>query len=81
MYKMSSKDIMLGKTPAKSYEWKDSNGYKVARFHTFDWWDGKNIENLYIYNRYKGKGYSYAILDYAVNDLGVKNLTVRKKIL
>ena len=77
-FTMKTKSIKIGKTPATSYKWFDSNQKPVARFNTFDWWDGKNIEDLFIYDEYKGRRYSYQLLDYATKKLGVKNLSVEK---
>lgn len=77
-FSMKKKNIKLGNTPAVSYEWFDTDGTQVARFHTFDWWDGKNIEDLWVNEKYRGRGYSYQLLDYATKKLGVKNLSVRK---
>lgn len=77
-FSMKKTNIKLGDTPAVSYEWTDTDGSPVARFHVFDWWDGKNIEDLLVYDKYKGNGYSYQLLDYATKKLGVKNLAVRK---
>ena len=78
VFNMKETNIMLGKTPAKSYEWTDKEGKLVAKFHTFDWWDGKNIEDLKVSDQYKGRGYSYQLLDYATKELGVRNLAVDK---
>lgn len=77
-FSMKKKNIKLGNTPAVSYKWFDTDGSPVARFNVFDWWDGKNIEDLFVYDKYKGRGYSYQLLDYATKKIGVKNLSVRK---
>lgn len=76
--KLTTKDILLGTTPATSYEWVTLSGDPIARFHTFDWWDGRYIEDLFIYPPYRGHGLSYDLLDYAVRELGVTNLSVEK---
>ena len=54
-YDMQEKDISLGKTPAKEYVWCDGDK-KVAQLHTFDWWDGLNIEDLEISPEYRRLG-------------------------
>lgn len=76
-YEMTEEDIMLGDTKAKMYKWTD-NGEPVAQFTVFDWWDGKNIENLLVQEKYRGQGLSYHLLDYATKELGVVNLAVKK---
>ena len=70
--------IKIGTTPATQHVWFDRDGSKVAEFKTFDWWDGKNVCDLEIFGKYKGRGLSYKLLDYATKDLGVKNLAVEK---
>ena len=77
-FSLKTKKVMLGQTPGVQYKWTDVKGNPVAKFTTFHWWDGKNIEDLEVYDQYKGKGYSYQLLDYATKKLGVKNLSVRK---
>ena len=77
-FNLKTSKVMLGKTPGVKYEWTDKNSKPVAKFTTFDWWDGKNIEDLKVYDQYKGNGYSYQLLDYATKKLGVRNLSVRK---
>ena len=71
------RNIKLGGTPAVKYIWFDDQR-KAAQFEVWDWWDGKNISGLEIFNDYRGKGLSYEILDYATNRLGVRNLAVEK---
>lgn len=56
----------------------DKQNNPVAQLTTFEWWDGKNIENLKVYDDYKKKGLSYQLLDYAVNKLNCKALAVDK---
>ena len=75
---MKKKNVMLGKTPAVQYNWKDKNGDPVAEFKVWDWWDGKNVSDLEINEKYRGLGLSYELLDYATKNLGVKNLAVNK---
>lgn len=77
-FKMKKRRIKLGDTAAMSYTWVDMNGCLVARFHTFYWWDGKNIEDLKVFGQYRRRGYSYQLLDYATKEFGANNLTVRK---
>lgn len=76
-FKRMTKSIMLGDTPATQYIWYDKKN-KVAQVNTFDWWDGLNIEGLEVSPQYRGQGLSYQILDFAVKQLGVKNLAVKK---
>ena len=75
---MTTKQVMLGKTPATQFKWHTKNGDQVAEFKTWDWWDGKNISDLEIHDKYRGLGLSYQLLDYAAKKCGAKNLTVRK---
>lgn len=77
-FNLSKTKIMINKTHAISYKWIDSKGSKVAQFDIFDWWDGENIHNLEVFGKYKGKGLSYQLLDYATKKCGAKNLAVRK---
>jgi hypothetical protein len=77
-FKMSTKNVDLNGTPGVQYNWKDSKGNLVAKFTTFKWWDGKNIEDLAVSNNYKKKGLSYQLLDYATKELNCKHLAVDK---
>lgn len=77
-FNLKKSQVMLGKTPATKYEYRDKDGKLAAEFKTWDWWDGINISDLEIYEPHKGKRLSYQILDYATKELGVKNLAVRK---
>lgn len=74
---LMEKDIKLGNTPAKQYTWYNRDTW-VAKFDTFDWWDGLNVEDLEVNPKYRGQGLSYQLLDYATKELGVKNLAVAK---
>ena len=76
-YAIRIKDKKIGNTDAKEYEWYDG-GKRVAKLSTFDWWDGLNIEDLEVSKDYRGKRLSYELLDFAVNELGAKNLAVEK---
>lgn len=42
---MTTKQVMLGKTPSIQYKWHTKNGNCVAEFKIWDWWDGKNISD------------------------------------
>ena len=75
---MTTKQVMLGKTPSIQYKWHTKNGNLVAEFKIWDWWDGKNISDLEISGNYKGLGLSYQLLDYATKRCGAKNLAVKK---
>lgn len=77
-FNMTSTKVKLGKTPAAKYQWFDHKGNAVAKFTVFNWWDGKNIEDLRVYAQYKNHGLSYQLLDYATKKLGVKSLAVEK---
>lgn len=77
-FKLEITDVMLGKTKGTQYKWVDSNGNPVAKFTTFEWWDGLNISDLRVYARYRNRGYSYQLLDYATKKLGCKALAVRR---
>lgn len=77
-FKMSKEKVMLGKTPAVLYEWKDSDGKLVAEFKIWNWWDGINVSDLEIHGDHKGKRLSYQLLDYATKELGARNLAVKK---
>lgn len=77
-FKMSSKKVDLNGTSGTQYEWKDNKDNLVAKFTTFEWWDGENIEGLVVTDDYKKKGLSYQLLDYATKELGCKCLDVDK---
>lgn len=76
-YTLKKTKVKLGGTPADKYEWFD-DAKKVAEFKTWNWWDGKNISDLEINKSYRGNKLSYQLLDYAVKQLGVENLSVEK---
>lgn len=75
---ITTKQVMLGKTPSIRYKWYTKNGNYVAEFKIWDWWDGKNISDLEINEKYRGRGLSYQLLDYATKRCGVRNLAVKK---
>lgn len=75
---MATQQVMLGKTPSIQYIWHTNNGDIVAEFKIWDWWDGKNISDLEICEKYRGFGLSYQLLDYATQRCGAKNLAVKK---
>lgn len=71
----STKDV--SGTNVNQYDFFDGRK-KVCSVNTFDWWDGRNIEGLEVSNDYRGQGFSYALIDYAVNVLDARNLAVEK---
>ena len=73
-----TKQMMLGKTPSTQYIWRTNNGDIVAEFKIWDWWDGKNVSDLKISEKYRGLGLSYQLLDYATRRCGAINLAVEK---
>lgn len=75
---MKKSKVMLGKTPAMQYKWTDKNNHPVAEFKIWNWWDGVNVSDLEINEKYRGRGLSYQLLDYATKKLGVRNLAVNK---
>ena len=75
---MATKHVMLGKTPSIQYTWHTKNGDIIAEFKIWDWWDGKNVSDLEINEKYRGLGLSYQFLDYATKKCGARNLTVKK---
>ena len=75
---VTTKQMMLGKTPSIQYTWHTKNGDIVAKFKIWDWWDGKNISDLEISENYRGLGLSYQLLDYATKRCGARNLAVNK---
>lgn len=75
---MATQQVMLGKTPSIQYTWHTNNGDIVAEFKIWDWWDGKNVSDLEICEKYRGLGLSYPLLDYATQRCGAKNLAVKK---
>lgn len=75
---MATQQVMLGKTPSIQYIWHTNNGDIVAEFKIWDWWDGKNISDFEISEKYRGLGLSYKLLDYATQRCGAKNLAVKK---
>lgn len=76
-FQLSIRNVNLSGTQGTTYTWLNKKK-QVAQFTTFDWWDGKNIENLKVYDGYKGQGLSYQLLDYATKKLGCKSLAVKK---
>ena len=70
--------MMLGKTPSIQYTWRTNNGDIVAEFKIWNWWDGKNVSDLEISEKYRGLGLSYQLLDYATKRCGAINLAVEK---
>lgn len=75
---MTTKKVMLGDTSSTQYTWHTQNGDTVAEFKIWDWWDGKNVSDLEISEKYRGLGLSYQLLDYATKRLGARNLAVKK---
>lgn len=75
---MTTKHVMLGKTPSIQYTWHTRNGNHVTEFKIWDWWDGKNISDLEISEKYRGLGLSYQLLNYATKRCGARNLAVEK---
>ena len=75
---LTTKKVMLGKTPSTQYIWKNPEGEKVAEFKIWEWWDGKNVSDLEISKSYRGNELSYQLLDYATKKCGAKNLAVKK---
>lgn len=75
---MTIKHVMLGKTPSTQYTWHTDNGDIVAEFKIWSWWDGKNVSDLEINEKYRGLGLSYQLLDYATKHCGARNLAVKK---
>ena len=75
---MTTKQMMLGKTPSIQYIWRTNNGDIVAEFKIWNWWDGKNVSDLEIREKYRGLGLSYQLLDYATKRCGAINLAVEK---
>lgn len=75
---MTTKHVMLGKTPSIQYTWRTNNGDIVAEFKIWNWWDGKNVSDLEISEKYRGLGLSYQLLDYATKRCGARNLAVNK---
>ena len=75
---VTTKQMMLGKTPSTQYIWRTDDGDVVAEFKIWDWWDGKNVSDLEIREKYRGLGLSYQLLDYATKRCGAMNLAVEK---
>ena len=75
---VTTEQVMLGKTPSIQYKWHTKNGNLVAEFKVWDWWNGKNISDLEINEKYRGLGLSYQLLDYATKICGARNLAVKK---
>lgn len=75
---VTTKQMMLGKTPSIQYIWRTNDGDVVAEFKIWDWWDGKNASDLEIREKYRGLGLSYQLLDYATKRCGARNLAVEK---
>lgn len=77
-FKIATEKVMLGETPSTQYKWHTKMGEKVAEFKIWDWWDGKNVSDLEIAEKYRGLGLSYQLLDYATKTLAASNLAVEK---
>ena len=75
---VTTKQMMLGKTPSTQYIWRTNNGDVVAEFKIWDWWDGKNVSDFEIREMYRGLGLSYQLLDYATKRCDAINLAVEK---
>ena len=75
---VTTKQMMLGKTPSIQYIWRTNNSDIVAEFKIWNWWDGKNVSDLEIREKYRGLGLSYQLLDYATKRCGAINLAVEK---
>ena len=75
---ITAEQVILGKTPSIQYKWHTKNGNLVAEFKVWDWWNGKNISDLEISEKYRGLGLSYQLLDYATKRCGARNLAVKK---
>ena len=75
---MTTKKVMLGDNPSTQYIWRTNNGDIVAEFKIWNWWDGKNVSDLEISEKYRGLGLSYQLLDYATKRCGAINLAVEK---
>lgn len=75
---ITTKHVMLGKTPSIQYTWSTDSGDVVAEFNIWDWWDGKNVSDLEISEKYRGLELSYQLLDYATKKCGARNLAVKK---
>ena len=75
---VTTKQMMLGKTPSTQYIWRTNNGDIVAEFKIWNWWDVKNVSDLEIMEKYRGLGLSYQLLDYAIKICGARNLAVKK---
>ncbi len=77
-FKIATEKVMLGATPSTQYKWHTKMGERVAEFKIWDWWDGKNVSDLEIAEKYRGLGLSYQLLDYATKTLEANNLAVKK---
>ena len=75
---VTTKQMMLGKTPSIQYTWRTNNSNIVAEFKIWNWWDGKNVSDLEVSEKYRGLGLSYQLLDYATKRCGARNLAVNK---
>ena len=75
---VTTKQMMLGQTPSIQYIWRTNNGDIVSEFKIWNWWDGKNVSDLEIREKYRGLGLSYQLLDYATKRCGAINLAVEK---
>lgn len=71
-------DAKLKGCKSTKYTWYNENSEMIATFTVFDWWDGKNICDLEVAEKYRNKGYSYILLDYATKKLNCKCLSVEK---
>lgn len=66
-------------TKVDQYTWFDKKtNERICSVQIFEWWDGLNIAGLEIEAQHRRKGLSYAVLDFAINVLGARNLAVER---
>lgn len=76
-FSMRESERDCGGTVVRTYDFLDGD-IKACSVGSFEWWDGTNIEGLEVSDGYRGRGLSYLLLDFAVNELGATKLAVAK---
>lgn len=76
-FQIEKQNMVFYDRKAMEIFWLDGE-QKVAEFKIWKWWDGLNISDLKVYEKYRGNRFSYELLNYAVKKLKAKNLAVEK---
>lgn len=78
-FNLEKTTLDISKTKIDQYTWFDKKtNERICSVQIFEWWDGLNIAGLEIEAQHRRKGLSYAVLDFAVDVLGARNLAVER---